>query len=110
VKGDGPLRRVRRAVSARAVYGKPIERDGVTLVPAAYVVGGGGGGGGVSGTDSDGEDGEGSGGGFGLLAFPIGAYEISDDGVRWHPVVDLRLLVGALVLIAALKALIRARR
>lgn len=109
MKGDGPLRRVRRAVSARAVYGKPIERDGVTLVPAAYVVGGGGGGGG-GGADSDGEDGEGSGGGFGLLAFPIGAYEITDEEVRWHPVVDLRFLLGAFVLLAALKALIKALR
>jgi uncharacterized spore protein YtfJ len=101
-----PLKRVRQAVSARQVYGKPIERDGVTLVPAAFVVGGGGGG---SGTDPDNER-QGSGMGFGLIGIPVGAYEIRDDGARWRPVVDINRILAAFVLIAVLRALIRALR
>jgi len=34
------------AVTVRRVYGKPYERNGVTVIPAAQVAGGGGAGGG----------------------------------------------------------------
>ena len=39
---------VREALSVRQVFGEPVERDGVTVIPAATVIGGGGGGGGGS--------------------------------------------------------------
>ena len=32
---------VREAISARRVFGEPVERDGVTLISAATVIGGG---------------------------------------------------------------------
>jgi uncharacterized spore protein YtfJ len=103
---NGPLRRLQRAVSARQVYGKPIERDGVTVVPAAFVIGGGGGGGG---TDPD-TDRQGQGMGFGLLGFPVGAYEIREQEVRWRPVLDVNKVLGALLLLAALRAIVRVLR
>jgi uncharacterized spore protein YtfJ len=85
----------RDAVTVKRVYGEPVERDGVTLIPAATVRGGAGGGG-----DSQGN----GGGGFGVMARPIGAYVIRDGGVTWRPAVDLNrvlLLVAALVYLIA---------
>lgn len=35
----------REAITVRRVFGEPVEQDGVTIVPAAFVRGGGGGGG-----------------------------------------------------------------
>ncbi len=40
------IKGVRDALSVRQVFGEPVERDGVTVIPAATVMGGGGGGGG----------------------------------------------------------------
>ena len=40
------IKGVREALSVRQVFGEPVERDGVTVIPAATVIGGGGGGGG----------------------------------------------------------------
>jgi uncharacterized spore protein YtfJ len=85
----------RDAVTVKRVYGEPVERDGVTVIPAAAVRGGAGGGG-----DNEGN----GGGGFGLAARPIGAYVIQDGSVRWRPAVDVNrvlLLVAAVVLLLA---------
>jgi hypothetical protein len=64
------IERARDVLTVRRVFGDPIERDGVTVIPAANVRGGGGGGGG------EGPNGQGSGGGFGVSATPAGAYVI----------------------------------
>ena len=89
---DQLLQGHRDAVNVRRVYGDPIERDGVTVVPAAVVIGGTGGGG-----DNEGN----GGGGFGLFARPIGAWEIRNGAVQWRPVVDVWrvLLLGATLLV-----------
>ncbi|KHD78060.1 hypothetical protein MB27_07585 [Actinoplanes utahensis] len=101
------------------VFGAPIERDGVTVVPVATVTGGGGGGGG-SGTAATGEDsetpqGEGSGGGFGFSARPAGVYVIRNGDALWRPAVDVNRLAigGQLVAIVALlvaRSIVRRRR
>jgi uncharacterized spore protein YtfJ len=87
---DALLQGHRDAITVRRVYGDPVERDGVTIVPAALVIGGTGGGG----------DAEGNGGaGFELFARPVGAWEIRDGDVRWRPAVDIsRLLLLLAVL------------
>ena len=82
------LEGARDAMTARRVYGDPIERDGVTVVPAASVGGGGGGGG---------DDANNGGAGFGLRARPVGAFVIRGEDVRWVPAVDVtRVLLIAL--------------
>ena len=83
------------AMTARRVYGEPYQQNGVTVIPAASVVGGGGGGG-----DSEGN----GGGGFGLTARPAGAWIVKGDSVRWQPAVDATkiALMGQLVAIAAI--------
>jgi uncharacterized spore protein YtfJ len=92
---DEILSGARDAISVTRVYGEPIEREDVTLVPAAAVRGGGGGGG-------DSEDN--GGGGFGLSASPVGAYVIKDGAVSWKPAVNVnRIMLGwQLVTLAAL--------
>jgi hypothetical protein len=79
----------RDAMTVRRVFGEPCERDGVTVIPAAVVVGGMGGGSGQRGADT------GDGGGFGVVAVPAGAYSIRGGRVRWHPAVSVNLLVVA---------------
>jgi hypothetical protein len=104
---------VREAMSVRQVFGEPVERDGITVIPAATVIGGGGGGGGEGpGRPAEGEEAEprsqsGFGGGFGGVMWPAGAFEIRDGRVTWRPAIDLtRVLLMALALAIAL---VRAR-
>jgi uncharacterized spore protein YtfJ len=105
----GYLGKVGDAVTVKRVFGEPYERDGVTIIPAALVLGGGGGGGG----ESPGEGG-GSGGGFGVVARPAGAYVIKEGRVTWTPAVDVnRIVIGcqivALVAILSRRSVKKAR-
>ncbi|HEX6353184.1 sporulation protein [Actinophytocola sp.] len=89
MKIDDLLSRVTESAKARMVYGDPVEKDGVTVIPAAQIVGGGGGG---DGTDRRGA--HGSGGGLGLIARPVGAFVIKDGEVRWQPTFDVNRLIA----------------
>lgn len=92
--------------TVRTVFGDPIEREGVTLVPVAHVWGGGGGGEGEAshhrGQQGGGEGGGGEalptrgtgwGGGGGGFAHAVGAYVIKDGDVKWQPVVDVNKVI-----------------
>lgn len=93
----------RDAITVRRVYGEPVERNGVTVIPAAAVQGGGGGGGG---DQPDGSSGGGS--GFGLRARPVGAYVIRGEAVSWQPATDVsRAILGAQLLALAALLVIR---
>ncbi|MGB4861445.1 MAG: spore germination protein GerW family protein [Tepidiformaceae bacterium] len=70
--------RVGLRAAASAVFGDPVERDGVTVIPVAKVRWGFGGGSGRGLDDESGDVGEGSGGGGGAMASPIGFIEIQD--------------------------------
>lgn len=96
----------RDAVSVKRVFGDAYQRDGLTIIPAANVIGGGGGG---SGESPDG-GGQGSGTGFGLLARPAGAYVIRGEDVQWQPAVDVNRIVAGLLALAALALVTRRRR
>src|SRR5215218_6298381 len=102
------LSQSRDAMTVKRVFGDPIERDGVTVIPVANVSGGAGGGSGGS------ADEQGSGGGFGLRATPAGVYVIRGDQVSWEPALNLNhVILGgqivAIALILALRAFWRAR-
>jgi uncharacterized spore protein YtfJ len=92
------LRGTQDALTARRVFGDPIQADGATILPVA-VVGGGGGGGSKSATEG--------GVGFGLGAKPAGVYVIRDGQATWRPAVNTNLIVagGQLVAVAAILAL-----
>jgi uncharacterized spore protein YtfJ len=95
------------ALTVRRVYGEPYEKNGVTVIPAAMVLGGGGGGGGES---PDGPHGPGSGfgGGYGLIARPVGAYVIRNGEVTWVPSFDVNLV--AVIALLIIRSLLRAHR
>jgi uncharacterized spore protein YtfJ len=102
------LEQARDTMTVRRVFGEPVEKDGVTVIPVANVVGGGGGG---SGTGPGGEGG--TGGGFGVRATPAGVYVIKNGNVAWQPVVDVnRAILGgqiaAIVLFLTIRAVVRA--
>jgi uncharacterized spore protein YtfJ len=90
---------VQDALTARRVFGEPVEQDGTIVLPVASVRGGAGGGG-----DSE----HNGGGGFGVAARPVGAWVIRGGDVRWQPAVDVNRLFGVAALIAF--ALLRRKR
>ena len=89
------LDRARDNMTVRRVYGDPYQEDGVTVIPAANVMGGGGGGG-----DQVGNGGS----GFGLTARPAGAWVIRNGDAEWRPAFDMNraIFMGQLVAIVAL--------
>jgi uncharacterized spore protein YtfJ len=101
MKAEMVLARAGEMISAGRVFGTPVEREGVTVVPIAWVIGGGGGGeGGPPGQEGDGA-------GFGVVSIPIGAYVIKNGDAKFVPTYD----VGFLALIGAglLKSLFKRR-
>ena len=128
--GRGPHRRRRRTsidgfvermaervggkASVRAVFGDPIERDGITVIPVAKVRWGFGGGAGrgpiamgpgiegqaapeVSMSEDAGRSGAGTGGGGGVTADPIGYLEIGPDGANFRPITPVMPSPGFLL-------------
>ena len=98
------LEGAREAITVRRVYGDPIEREGVTIIPAADVRGGGGGGGDAQNN---------GGGGFGVAARPVGVYVVRGDNVRWEPAVDasriaIMGMVTAIVTMLVLRSVVKA--
>ncbi|MEO1060120.1 MAG: spore germination protein GerW family protein [Actinomycetota bacterium] len=92
---------VRDAMRVGRVFGDPYEHDGVTIIPAARVAGGGGGGGDAG----DAQD-AGFGTGFGLSARPVGMIVIDrDGGVAWRPTVDATAVARGGQALAAIAAI-----
>jgi uncharacterized spore protein YtfJ len=107
----GTIEKAKDVMSVGRVFGEPIEKDGLIMVPAARVQGGAGGG---AGEAPDGE-GSGSGSGFGVNARPVGAFVIKGEDVEWRPAIDVNKVIigGQLIAIAALLlagAVVRARK
>jgi uncharacterized spore protein YtfJ len=81
------------AATAKAVFGEPVEKDGLTIVPVARVRFGVGGGGGrgpgrkKKGDDSDAEQ-VGYGQGGGVQAGPLGYIELSGGKASYRRIAD----------------------
>lgn len=102
---DELLKGHRDAITVKRVFGEPYRENGVTIIPAARVMGGGGGG---SGESPEGI-GQGSGSGFGLAAHPAGAYVIRGSDVTWQPAVDVNRVVAGLLIYLTLRLMLRRR-
>ena len=108
-------------MTVKRVFGDPYERDGITVIPVANVMGGAGGGGGQGmgpqATDGDeavdpGAGEAGYGAGYGLRATPAGVYVIAGGDVEWQPAVDRNSLILqrtliAVVVLLTLRSIIR---
>jgi uncharacterized spore protein YtfJ len=104
------LDRIAENVSVRRSFGAAYEREGVLIIPVAFVVGGGGGGEGPVKPQATGhsraietaepangasQQPTGTGGGFGGLVMPMGVYVVKGDQVRWVPAFDTTLIALA---------------
>ena len=87
-------------LAASTIYGSPVERDGVTVVPVAVARFGIGAGGGADPIKKQ----EGEGGGGGGTVTPVGYIELKNGRSRFVPVVH-PVRMAALVLAAALGVL-----
>jgi len=110
-KFDEVIAAGRDTLTVRRVYGEPYEKNGVTFIPAASVMGGGGGGEGEGGDDAP----AGAGGGYGVVARPVGAYQIKGGEVTWVPAADTTRViimseVVAIVALFVVRSIFRARR
>jgi uncharacterized spore protein YtfJ len=73
------------SVTAQTLYGTPVERDGITVIPVArarYGFGGGGGGG----TKENETAGSGLGAGAGVSLTPVGYIELREGRSRFRPI------------------------
>src|SRR5581483_5721182 len=76
--------------SVETVFGRPIERDGATIIPCSEIAVGFGMGSGTGPVDERGNPtGGGSGGGGGSQGRPIAVIVMSQEGVRIEPILDL---------------------
>ena len=87
-------RRVGMTAHAGQIYGEPVERDGVTVIPVAKAVYGFGGGSGKKEKD------EGSGGGGGVALTPVGYIEIKNGETRFRATRDWASLIPGLAVLA----------
>jgi uncharacterized spore protein YtfJ len=106
------LERISAAVGEKAnvasVFGDPVEREGITVIPVARARFGFGGGGGSGGPE--GGEGSGGGGGGGAMVKPVGYIEVRAGGASFKRIsgpTDLLPVVAAASLAAlALKRLL----
>lgn len=90
------LTRLVSNASVDTVFGRPIERDGATIIPCSEIMVGFGMGSGTGPVDERGNPmGGGSGGGGGSQGRPIAVIVMTKDGVRVEPVLDLTKIVLA---------------
>lgn len=116
------LNHARDAMTVKRVFGDPYEKDGVTVIPVASVMGGAGGGGGTGPAATregavEEASGEGAadaayGMGYGVRAVPAGVYVIKDGQVEWKPALDtnragLRHAGVAIVALLVLRSIVR---
>lgn len=93
------------AARAATIYGEPVERNGITVIPVAKVRWGFGGGAGQR------NDGDGAGGGGGAQVSPVGFIEISQGRAEFRPIKLVSpawIVAGGLAAILLLK--IRTRK
>jgi len=101
---------------AQAVFGEPVEREGVTVIPVAQVIIGTGAGAGSSPGTADGDDaGAGAGAGGAAVTRPLGYIEIDEDGAVFQSIrqwwenagLIVSIAFAVLLLAKALRTLLR---
>lgn len=98
---------VGQKANVSSVFGEPIEREGLTVIPVAKARFGFGGGGGSG--SREGDEGGGGGGGGGALVSPIGYIELHDGSAEFRristPMDFLALVAAASVIAVAVRRL-----
>ncbi len=86
-------RKLTEDTDSTSVFGKPIEREGVTVIPVARMIWAFGGGGGVNQNPNQ----EGQGGAGLVTAQPVGFIEIRQGKAIYHPIFNLVSLLGLMM-------------
>ncbi len=98
---------------ASTVFGEPVERDGITVIPVAKARWGFGGGAGQrSETGDDGEHEEGAGGGGGVQVTPVGFIEMRNNEAYFRPIRSVSLpwiFMGGIVSLFLLRGVLKRR-
>jgi uncharacterized spore protein YtfJ len=92
---------VGQRAQASAVFGEPVQREGLTVIPVAKARFGFGGGGGSG--SHEGDEGSGGGGGGGASVTPIGYIEVRDGSAEFKRIstpMDLLPLAAAVSITA----------
>ena len=85
------LEKAKESLDVNRVFGEPIERNGVTVIPVARISAGGGSGSGPVAMGSGGT-------GYGFKAEPAGVYVIKNENAVWRPAVNVnKIVAGAFV-------------
>ena len=87
---DRMAERFGATANAATIFGAPIERDEITVIPVAKVAYGFGGGRG------QGSGGDGSGGGGGIRVSPVGYIEMRNGGAAYKPIRNWTELIPAI--------------
>lgn len=96
---------------AATVFGEPVERDGVTVIPVAKARWGFGGGAGQRKDDDDKQE-EGAGGGGGVQVTPVGFIEIKNNGANFRPIRTVSfswIVVGSILSLLLLRETVKRR-
>ncbi len=102
---DRVLSRLPASAKSEIIFGPPVERRDVTVIPVARIrYGFGFGRGGGSGPKGLGGGGEGGGGGGGVLGDPVGFIEVRGGKARFKPIATGFRLPGILVTLATVVA------
>ena len=82
--------RIGGSVRVKTIFGDPVEKAGVTVIPVARARWGFGGGSNAGGNTRENQTGEGTGtgSGGGVTVFPTGYVEVRDGRARFHPIYD----------------------
>lgn len=97
---------------AATVFGEPVERDGITVIPVAKARWGFGGGAGQSKKGDDSKHEEGAGGGGGVQVTPVGFIEIRNDAATFRPIRNVSLgwiIAGSILSLFLLRATAKRR-
>jgi len=93
------LERIGETVGQKAqvatIFGDPVDREGVTVIPVGKARFGFGGGGG-SGSQEQ-REGSGGGGGGGVVVSPVGYIEVRDNGAQFKRITTSKDLAGLAV-------------
>ena len=111
MKLDEVLQQGSDVLGVRRVFGEPFEKNGVTVIPAARLMGGAGGADSSEAAETDPAKAgaaRGQGAGYGLVAGPAGAFVIRGDKVASMPAIDVnRLMFGFQVVLVVFFLMVR---
>jgi uncharacterized spore protein YtfJ len=98
--------RIGGSVRATTIFGEPVEKGGVTVIPVARARWGFGGGRGSGGNNGENQNGGGTGGGAGVKVSPVGYVEVKDGRARFRPIYDPAMVTQIIVASGIVTALL----